>query len=196
MTHCRVISTIDNRLRSIYSRNCALKFYKYANGKPWYGNKTWGYISLTLSRGRWRAEMPNRHCSPTPDPRDGGSRPLITPVSAALFADRPSRHAPRRTVFRCVPTAVVPVSLGFLDSCLGKRNCQWWSGFWGRLPPSRGSERCYRAYRVLRAPPPSTKMEAWERLFPALVSRILPRFFGTRSKSWIFTLNTATKAEN
>jgi len=86
VTHCRVISTIDNRLRSIYSRNCALKFYKYANGKPWYGNKTWGYISLTLSRGRWRAEMPNRHCSPTPDPRDGGSRHQITPVSAALFA--------------------------------------------------------------------------------------------------------------
>ena len=40
-----------------------------------------------------------------------------------------------------------------------------------------GRKWAYRPHRHLRAPPPSTKSEALERLFPALVSRILPPFF-------------------
>jgi len=58
-----------------------------ANKKLWRWNKTWGYISLPISRGRWRAENMVTSCNPTPDPRDGGSRHQITPVSTALFAD-------------------------------------------------------------------------------------------------------------
>ena len=50
-------------------------------------------------------------------------------------------------------------------------------GFYSDSLRHAGRMWCYRAISVLHVPPPSTKREAWMRLFSAIVSRLLPLFF-------------------
>jgi len=135
-----------------------------------------GSVSLHLSRGRWRAEMPNRPCNTSPDPRDGGSRHLIPPVSVALFAVSAHPAAPFFGVCFLALPEYLTMPLDPMDMCSAGGTANGGVGSGGDSLRHAGRTPSYRAYRVLRAPPPSTKMEAWERLFPAVFSRLASFF--------------------